>query len=110
MRASRVMAGVAVAAGVFMATSGPVAAAGSPTCVSEFEDFFGGAHDIANHGQHIVGDYVVGGHTEWPPAGQVGDVVGGRGPANPGAPGIHEHPFAPGASFCTDSNSPGPHL
>lgn len=110
MRVTRMVAGCAVAAGVFVAAGG-TAAAGSPTCVSEFEAFFGGNHDIANHGQHIVGDYVVGGHTEWPPSGQVGDVVGGRhGPWNAGAPGIHEHPFAPGASFCTDSNSPGPHL
>jgi len=73
---------------------------------------------IESHGQHVVGDYVTGiGHENliWPPPGrQIGEAVtadenlpvkGGPGP------GFHfEYGFAPGASFCTDSQSPGwPH-
>lgn len=84
----------------------PVAAHG-PTC----SDTLG----IAVHGQHIVGDYVIGGGlTEWPPkGGVVGGAVGGSGAAVPGGPGPGFHfpnGFAPGASFCNDSNSPGVHL
>jgi hypothetical protein len=66
------------------------------------------------HGQHIVGDYVIGGGTSWPPAGNVGSAVGGNGPAVPGGPGPGFHfpnGFAPGASFCNlQSQSPGVHL
>lgn len=82
-------------------------AAHDPTC----SDTLG----IAVHGQHIVGGYVIGGGlTEWPPkGGVVGDAVGGSGAAVPGGPGPGFHfpnGFAPGASFCNDSNSPGVHL
>jgi hypothetical protein len=73
-------------------------AVAAPTCA----DMMG----IANHGQHIIGDYVTGvGHAdlEWPPAGQVG---GGGGVAVKGGPGPGFHftidGLAPGASFCTD--------
>lgn len=110
MTVKQTIAGAAVAAGALLATGG-TAAAGSPTCVSEFADFFGS--EIANHGQHIVGDYVSGlGHEgDWPYAGRVGAAIGGSGGAvAPGAAGIKLHPAAPGASFCTDSRSPGAHL
>ncbi|MDX1619894.1 MAG: hypothetical protein R3320_02810 [Nitriliruptorales bacterium] len=93
-------------AGALLAT--PTAAVAAPTCADTLP--------IANHGQHVVGDYVTGmGHDalEWPPAGQVGDATGGnRGAVLPGGPGpsFHfENGFAPGASFCTGSNSPGLH-
>lgn len=86
----------------------PTSASAAPTC----SDTLG----ISNHGQHVVGDYVTGiGHDPmgWPPAGQVGATVAANGgaavPGGPG-PGFHfVHGFAPGASFCTGSNSPGLH-
>jgi len=87
----------------------PTSASAAPTC----SDTLG----ISNHGQHIVGDYVTGiGHGQmgWPPAGQVGSTVAANGgaavPGGPG-PGFHfANGFAPGASFCNGSNSPGAHL
>jgi|GEM_PF-4288509 len=85
--------------------AGPVEAA--PTC--------SGTLGIAVHGQHIVGDYVMGaGHAgPWPPTG-VGAHIGGTGAAVPGGPGPGFHfpnGFSPGASFCLDqSRSPGTHL
>lgn len=80
-----------------------------PTC----SDLLG----IDVHGQHIVGDYVSGighGDLEWAPSGGVvGEAVSTRrGVAVRGGPGpgFHfEYGFAPGASFCNDSNSPGLH-
>jgi len=88
--------------------SSPVLAA-TPTC----SDVLG----IANHGQHIVGDYVTGiGHDElgWSPAGQVGEAIAGEGAAIPGGPGPGFHfpnDFAPGASFCnSQSQAPGFHV
>jgi hypothetical protein len=69
------------------------------------------------HGYHIVADYVTGEGSEflgqpgieWPPTG-----LNARGGAVlPGGPGPAFHfvnGVAPGASFCTDSNSPGVHL
>jgi hypothetical protein len=98
---------VAMTAGFISATTGVADAA--PTC----------SHlGIENHGQHVVGDYVTGvggldGTLAWPPKGAVGSVVGATGPAVPGGPGpgFHfVHGFAPGASFCVDSQSPGMHL
>lgn len=72
--------------------------------------------DVEVHGQHVVGDYVTGiGHgvLTWPPAGQVGSAVGGRGAALHGGPGPGFHfprGIAPGASFCIpQSSSPGLH-
>jgi hypothetical protein len=88
---------------------GAAPAGAAPNCVDYFAEAF--QSTISNHGQHIVGDYVMGtGHThggaEWPWPGDVGDAVGGRGALVPGAAGIQQHPFPPGASFCNDSNSP----
>ena len=77
--------------------------------------------DIVVHGQHIVGDYVTGsggifppGELTWPPAGQVGSVIGGNGGAvMPGGPGPGFHftvdGLAPGASFCNVSTSENEH-
>ena len=87
---------------------GGVAQAATPTC----SDTLG----IAVHGQHIVADYVTGiGHgvSGWPMAGDVGKTIAGKGAVTPGGPGPGFHfgaGFAPGASFCTGSNSPGIHL
>jgi hypothetical protein len=105
-RIVRVGLAFALTAGVVVMSAAPSGAA--PTC----------SHlGIANHGEHIVGDYVTGlggalppQSLEWPPKGQVGAAIAGEGALHPGAPGPHQHPFAPGASFCTDSASPGPHL
>ncbi len=90
--------------------SGGQAEAAEPTCATTL--------GIANHGQHVVGDYVTGiGHasTDWPPAGGiVGETTSSNGGAAvPGGPGAGAHlpaSVAPGASFCLDqSNSPGDH-
>lgn len=78
-----------------------------PTCSTEL--------GIEAHGQHIVGDYVMGtGHAgPWPPR-EVGQSIGGSGVAVPGGPGPGFHfanGFAPGASFCNDqAKSPGMHF
>lgn len=74
--------------------------------------------DIDVHGEHVIGDYVTGiGHDvlSWPPGGsEIGQTVAANGGVSikggPG-PGFHfEMGIAPGASFCTDSQSPGiPH-
>ncbi|HEU4541053.1 MAG TPA: hypothetical protein VFR23_07990 [Jiangellaceae bacterium] len=85
------------------------AAVAGPTCASTLV--------IANHGEHIVGDYITGLGREtldWSPSGGVvGDALAGTGAAVPGAPGPGSHfahGFAPGASFCLDqSQSPGAH-
>jgi len=91
-----------------LALAGP-AAANEPTCSDV--GFLG----IEVHGQHVVRDYVTGGGLdEWPPAGGVGQYVGGEGAAIPGGPGPGFHfpnGVAPGASFCnSQSNSPGFHV
>jgi hypothetical protein len=86
------------------------AQAGSPTC----SDTLG----VATHGQHIVGDYVIGGRgiggNIWPfNKGAVGAAIARIGAAIPGGPGPAFHfinGFAPGASFCTSSSAPGVHL
>jgi len=103
---------VVVAAAIIVAMAGANAAgagAGTPTC----SDTLG----VEVHGQHIVGDYVTGvGHDTipWPPTGGiVGDATAGSGVAVRGGPGPGFHfpnNVAPGASFCTDSSSPGVHL
>ena len=100
---------VLVLIAAFMSIGAGTAMAGTPTC----SDTLG----IAVHGQHIVGDYVTGiGHTDldWPPkGGGVGHAIAGVGVALAGGPGPGFHfpnGFAPGASFCTGSNSPGIHL
>lgn len=97
-------------AALLLATAG-AADPGSPTC-SELA-FLG----IDVHGQHIVRDYVAGGEAalDWPPSGrEIGEAVSTNGgaavPGGPG-PGFHfPNGVAPGASFCTDSRSPGAHL
>jgi hypothetical protein len=72
---------------------------------------------IEVHGQHVIGDYVTGLHGDlgWPPEGsEIGRAVAeNRGVVTRGGPGPGFHfpnDFAPGASFCTDSASPGLHL
>jgi hypothetical protein len=102
---------IVVGAGVATALLGLGAngvGAAEPTCASTL--------GIAVHGQHIVGDYVTGigrANIDWPPkGGVVGDAVAGQGAVIPGGPGPGFHfieGFAPGASFCNDSNSPGLH-
>ena len=95
-----------VAAAVMVPAS--MATAG-PTCSSTL--------DIANHGEHIVADYITGlgrENMEWSPSGGVvGEALAGSGAAVPGAPGPGSHfvhGFAAGASFCLDqSQSPGAH-
>jgi hypothetical protein len=101
--------GYVIAAALTVAAMTPGVAAADPTCA----DTLG----ISVHAQHIVGDYVAGvgaGTLGWPPAGQVGAAVSAnRGPVVRGGPGPGFHfpnGFAPGASFCTNSNSPGAHL
>ena len=96
---------VAMVLAVPMLAFGAPALAATPTCSA--------ALGVTTHGQHIVGDYVTGiGHGElgWPPNGQVGGGGGAIVKGGPG-PGFHfPNGFAPGASFCTGSDSPGIHL
>jgi len=104
----RLLLATAAASGLLLTAIAPVAAH-EPTCSDV------GALGIVVHGQHVVRDYVMGGGLgSWPPAGQVGDVVGGQGAAVPGGPGPGFHfpnGFAPGASFCNpQSESPGFHV
>ena len=94
------------AVGAVLVLFGGQTAAADPTC--------SGTLGIEVHGQHIVGDYVIGGGiATWPPAGAVGSAVAGTGAEVPGGPGPGFHfpnNFAPGASFClTQSQSPGNH-
>jgi hypothetical protein len=99
-----------VLGGVGASPAGAAPAAGTPTC----SDTLG----VVVHGQHIVADYVTGmGHmgAPWPPSGGiVGEMVsenGGVAVAGGPGPGFHfPNGFAPGASFCNDSSSPGTHL
>ena len=103
--AARAVIATAAAAGLAFLGSGTAAAA-EPTC--------SGTLGIVVHGQHVVGDYVIGGGVSWPPdSGVVGAAVAGSGAAVPGGPGPGFHfpnGFAPGASFCLDqSQSPGNH-
>ena len=102
---------VAMAAIVGVAASaGAQSTNATPTCSDMLE--------IDVHGEHIVGDYVTGiGHEtlEWEPRGGiVGDTVsdnGGVAIAGGAGRGHLSADVAPGASFCTDSQSPGwPHL
>ena len=90
------------------AASAGAVSANEPTC-ADFE-----ALGIGVHGQHVVRDYVAGtGLAQWPPAGALGEIVGGSGAALPGGPGPAFHfanGFAPGASFCLpQSQAPGYH-
>ena len=76
----------------------------APTCSDEL--------GIANHGEHVLRDYVVGSEDQaFPYNGRsIGGALAGRGAALPGGPAAGGHfdaGVAPGASFCTDSRSPG---
>jgi hypothetical protein len=91
---------LAIAGALAIGISAPVAAA-DPTCA----DMMG----IANHGEHVLGLYVVGGSLAlgyWPPSTadqSIGSLIGGSGAALPGGPGPTFHfinGFQPGASFC----------
>lgn len=95
-----------------IATSATVLAApGDPTCASVF--------GVAVHGQHIIGDYVIGpfgtsATLDWPPSGgAVGQAIAGEGVDTAGGPGPGFHfpgGFAAGASFCLPhAQSPGSH-
>lgn len=108
LKSTTLIAGLAMASAA--ASAGAQSTNPTPTC----SDTLG----IEVHGQHVIGDYVMGtGHDDldWSPSGGVvGKTVGGnRGVALAGGPGpgFHfENGVAPGASFCTDSQSPGwPH-
>lgn len=104
-RQLRIAVGTAVLAS--LALAGAVSAHG-PTCADS------GPLSVGVHGQHVVRDYVAGtGLADWPPAGSLGDIVGGQGAALPGGPGPAFHfanGFAPGASFCLpQASSPGFH-
>ncbi len=93
----RVITTVALAAAMLLATATAALAAqgDGPTC--------SGTLGIANHGVHVRDAYV------------------NSDPSVPGGPAAHGHflavdddgnpaPVAPGASFCTGSQSPGLHL
>jgi len=91
---------VALAMALSVLTTAAALAHG-PTC----SDF--GALDVEVHGQHITRDYVKG------EAHDARGTEGDRGALVPGGPGPGYHfpnNFAPGASFCTDSQSPGIHV
>ena len=93
------------------------AAALIPASLASADATCSGTLDIANHGEHIVADYITGIGRDtlpWSPSGGVvGDALAGSGAAVPGAPGPGSHfvhGFAAGASFCLDqSQSPGAH-
>lgn len=103
----KLMLGAATAAFLAVAVAAPVSAH-EATCSSSI------GSEV--HGQHVLGLYVVGGslnYDSWPPTGGVGRYIAGEGAALPGGPGPGFHfpnGFAPGASFCTESNSPGQHF
>lgn len=109
MRSRIITRHLAAAAGtiaVVLAMSAGTAGAQGPTCSDV-------GLDVEVHGQHIVRDYVVG-PLRADAGASVGSIIGGDGGAHlPGGPGPTSHftdGFAPGASFCTDSNSFGQHL
>lgn len=97
------------AAAAFLILPASAGATGEPTCSTTL--------GIANHGEHIIADYITGigrDNYDWPAGGIVGQTVSANGGALvPGAPGPGSHfihGFAPGASFCLDqSQAPGAH-
>ena len=111
-----------LAAGLVLAALGGSAQANQapePTCAEVWDLFVEWgilpyAYDV--HGQHILNDYVVGPDyaVQWPPSGsELAEILAGRGAAVPGGPGPGAHflqGVAPGASFCTDSQSGGAHF
>jgi hypothetical protein len=100
---------LAALAGLVLATTADARATDPvPTC-SDVEFL-----EIDVHGQHVVRDYVAGLDHDaltWSPKGWIGRTVSENGgAATPGGPGAGFHlpaGIAPGASFCTDSRSPG---
>lgn len=96
IRAAAVAATAAGAVGLSITAAGA-----APTCE--------GYKDVANHGEHVITDYVLGAVVndnellEWPPTG-IGEIVGDQhGAAVPGGPGPGFHFVVgapPGASFC----------
>lgn len=99
---------VATAAAALTLVGGPASAV-EPTCA--------GYKGVANHGEHVITDYVLGAVSgggelsAWPPTGGLGGTVGEQGgavvPGGPG-PGFHFDVGAPpGASFCVSQASSG---
>jgi hypothetical protein len=88
---------------------GTAAFADGPTCE--------GYKDVANHGEHVIEDYVLGAVEggpvidDWSTKGGIGDIVGtAGGAAVPGGPGpaFHfTHGAPPGASFCNPQANSG---
>lgn len=104
----RLMTAALLAAALTISIAGIASAHDDSTC----GDLFG-----FPHGYHIVADYVTGEGSEflggpgieWPPTGL--NAAGGAAIRGGPGPGFHFlQGVAPGASFCTDSNSPGAHL
>jgi hypothetical protein len=104
----RFLSAVLLGSALTISVTGIAAAHDESTC----DNLFG-----FPHGYHVVADYVTGIGSEflggpgidWPPT----DVNAAGGAAMPGGPGPAFHfvnGVAPGASFCTDSNSPGAHF
>lgn len=95
---------ISIAAAVVLAMTlviASMALAHGPTCSETL--------GIDNHGEHVIADYVVGADGVGPTTGGADARGGVAVPGGPG-PGFHfPNGFAPGASFCTDSNSPGAH-
>ena len=97
----RMITTLALAAAMLLATA-TAAPAGEPTCSAFFEG-------PGPHGVHVRDAYVTG-----------GDANAAGGAILPGGPAAFGHflagdppgsaPVAPGASFCTGSQSPGIHL
>lgn len=106
----RFILAAATGAALLLGAAAPAfAASDGPTCSTELGGY--------PHGYHIIADYVTGVGSEllggpgieWPPT----DLNAAGGAALPGGPGPAFHfviGVAPGASFCTDSNSPGVHF
>ena len=104
----RLLVAALMASALTVSLAGLVSAHDESTC----SDSFG-----YPHGYHVIADYVSGIGSEflggpgmdWPPT----DVDARGGAAVPGGPGPAFHfvnGVAPGASFCTDSRSPGLHF
>jgi hypothetical protein len=77
---------VALSVAIFSLAGGGKASA-APTCSTTL--------GIDHHGQHVVGDYVIGSDGTGPGGGEGAEIPGGPGP------GFHfPNGFAPGASCC----------
>ena len=110
----RLLVVATLSSAVVLGSAGAAGAAPPPNASPTCSDTLG----IVVHGQHIVADYVTGiGPMDfsWPPSGGiVGETVsanGGVAVAGGPGPGFHfPNGYAPGASFCNGSSSPGTHL